>query len=58
MAQKFSRRPVTAVHWFEPRLASVESVMGKVALGQGFLRVARYCHRVSSQLQLTCISYA
>ena len=41
MAQEFSRRPVTAGHWFEPRLGCLEFVMGKVALEQVFLRVTR-----------------
>jgi hypothetical protein len=36
MAQEFSRRPVTAGHWFEHRLVCVEFVMGKVVLGIGF----------------------
>ena len=57
MAQEFSRRPVTAGHLFEPRLVCVEFVMDKVALGQVFLRVVRYYHRLSSQLQSTYISY-
>jgi hypothetical protein len=36
MTEEFSRRPVAAGHWFEPKLVCVGFVMGKVALGQVF----------------------
>jgi hypothetical protein len=42
MAQAVSRRPLTAAAWVRARVNTVGFVVGKVALGQVFLRVLRF----------------